>query len=72
MERFSRADFELKVDELKERFDGGECFYVYDDIEGRSVIVIPNSLMQEEIETIKSNNLDVDGFVIWDKLPEKS
>jgi hypothetical protein len=72
MERFSRVDFELKVDELEARFNDGECFCIYDDVEGRSVIVISNSLMEEEIETIKSNNLDVDDFVIWDKLPGKS
>jgi hypothetical protein len=71
MERFSREDFESKVDELEERFNSGECFYVYDDIEDLSAIIIPNSLKKEEIESIKSNHLDVDNFVIWENLPGK-
>jgi hypothetical protein len=71
MERFSREDFELKVDELEDRFNDGECFYVYDEIEGRSAIVIPNSLTEDEIETIKLENLDVDNFVIWQNLSGK-
>jgi hypothetical protein len=70
MERFSREDFESKVDELKERFNSGEYFYVYDDSEEKLVIVIPNFLSEEEIETIKSTYTDVNDFILWEKLPE--
>jgi hypothetical protein len=65
MERFSREDFESKFDELKDRFNSGEYFHVYDDVEEKSIIVIPNFLSEEEIETIKSTYTDVDDFVLW-------
>jgi uncharacterized radical SAM superfamily Fe-S cluster-containing enzyme len=70
MERFSREDFDSKVDELNERFNSGEYFYVYDDSEEKLVIVIPNFLSEEEIETIKSTYTDVNDFILWEKLPE--